>query len=147
MLYTTRDAVRKTLRGDVNERGTAADLDDEQVDMEIYNAQAQIDSALRNKYNVPFDPVPVLIGNIARDIAAYLCDLNYRKSREYGSDNYPIIRRHDRARELLEWLRHGIITVDYPTSASYTAKSGVFHAYEDRLMTESDVFGWSSTHW
>lgn len=141
MYYTTVLDVRLTLRGDTTETGTAADLTEAQIATEIENAQDQVDSTLRTNYVVPFSqPVPKLIANITRDIAAYLCDLNYRKSREYESDNYPIIRRWDRARELLEWLRTGVISLDSALVETPDITSEVIHMYEPRLMTEEDVF-------
>lgn len=140
-MYTTVLDVRITLRGSDIETGTAADLHDAQIAIEIENAQEQVDGTLRNHYVVPFgDPVPMLIRNITRDIAAYLCDLNYRKSREYESDNYPIIRRWDRARELLEWLRTGVISLDSDAVEVPGVTAEVVHMYEPRLMVEADVF-------
>ena len=142
MSYTTVLDVRLTLRADNTETGTAADLHDAQIAMEIENAEEQVDSTLRNNYVVPFvAPVPKLISSITRDIAAYLSDLNYRKSREYESDNYPIIRRWDRARELLEWLRTGVITLDSAAAPAPDVTSEVIHMYPYSLMWASDVFG------
>lgn len=147
-MYTTVEDVRDILRGDGDsDKGTAADLNNAQIDSEIAGAKEQVDSTLRNKYTVPFIIVPVLIQHITRDIAAYLCDLNYRKSREYESDNYPIIRRHDRARELLDWLRTGVISLDTALTPVPTTTSEVVHMYEPRILVEADIWRWKESDW
>ncbi len=147
-MYTTVEDVRDILRGDgTTDKGSAADLNNIQIDSEIIGAQQQVDSTLRNKYTVPFVVVPELISHITRDIAAYLCDLNYRKSREYESDNYPIIRRHDRARELLDWLRTGVISLSAEFGVSSLTTSEVVHMYEHRILVEADIWGWRESDW
>lgn len=149
MPYTTPDAVKRVLRGSTQDTdgGTAAELDDGQIELEINNAQAQIDSVLANRYKVPFNPVPVLVESLATDIAAYLSDLNYRKSREYESDNYPIIRRYNRARELLEWLRTGVATLPIERDPTEINEAYVVHQYEGRMFIEEDVFGPFEREW
>jgi len=149
MPYTTPENVRDVLRGSAEDGdgGTAAELQDEQIELEIINAQAQIDSILFKTYKVPFSPVPVLVVSLATDIAAYLCDLNYRKSREYESDNYPIIRRYNRARELLEWLRTGVATLPIKREPTEINVAEVVHQYEGRLFTEEEVFGPFEREW
>lgn len=141
MSYATTADVKRVLQGSENGEGTAASLLDDSIALEITNAQAQIDATLSQVYRVPFNPVPVLIKTLAIDIAAYLCDLNYRESREYESDNYPIIRRYNRARELLEWLRNGTMVIPNYRQDGEIGSAEVIHMYEPRLMTEEDVFG------
>jgi phage gp36-like protein len=99
MGYSDVETVRLVLSSDMAEEtgGTAADLSDAQIQYEIDSATANIDSELRIVYVVPFDPVPFIIKSICTDIAAYRTDLNYRKSREYDSQNMPIILRYNLA--------------------------------------------------
>jgi len=120
MAYSTPEMVRLVLSSvDTEYGGTAADLSDEQIQYEIDGAQADIDSRLRTRYVVPFDMngddnVPFLIVQIATDMAAYKADLNFRKSREYDNENMPIMLRWKDAHNLLENLRRGRNTLNWP---------------------------------
>lgn len=145
MSYTTITAVKSVLSGtDTEESGTAAELSDDQIQYEVDSVEADIDSTLRNMYLVPFDvpddaAVPQIIRQIATDISAYACDLNYRKGREYDNQNMPVPLRYQRAQTLLENLRTGTITLDWPRVAD-TSGAGVVHQYSPALMTFGDVF-------
>ncbi len=149
MPYTVPDDVRRILRGadQDDDGGNAGDLDDAQILLEIENASSQIDDTLRTVYTVPFDPVPPMIHSLATDIAAYLSDLNYRKSREYESDNYPIIRRYNRARELLEFYRNGNMILPVTRDIDDTSGAVVIHAYDGTLFTVEDIFGPLERDW
>lgn len=111
MLYCTVEDVRKLLVGnreddDLNVNPNV--LDSDQIQEEIENAEAQIDMALKRRYETPFEePIPVAIRHITIDIAAYLCDLRFRGSREYENERYPFPLRYDRARRLLDDLGSG----------------------------------------
>lgn len=150
MAYTTILKVKSVLAGATGEEGgTADELSDAQINYEINSVKANIDSALRRHYKVPFDAgdtlndttgVPQLIVQIATDIAAYGCDLNYRKGREYDNQNMPVPLRYQKAQQLLENLRTGTISLDWPRSDSTTFGAHVFHSYEPALMRPEDVF-------
>lgn len=151
MPYTIPEDVRRILRGaeSDDDGGTAAALEDEQIELEIRNASAQIDDTLRTVYAVPFvDPVPPMIASLATDISAYLCDLNYRKSREYESDNYPIVRRYNRARELLEFYRNGNMLLPGKREPEETySGSEVVHVYSPRLFDGSETYYFPERDW
>jgi hypothetical protein len=146
MAYTTPDLVRQTLTGeDDEEGGTAATLSDDQINYEINGARADVDAALRETYLLPFDSpddsaVPLLIKQITTDIACYGADLNYRKGREYDNQNMPVPLRYQRATQLLENLRTGTITLDWPRSNVDSSGAGVVHMYSPQLMWFEDIF-------
>jgi phage gp36-like protein len=150
MAYSTVVKVRSVLSGeDDEEGGTAASLSDAQIQYEIDGARATIDAALHGVYKLPFDlndtgnttaTVPQIIINICTDIAAYMSDLNYRKGREYDNQNMPVPLRYQRAQTLLENLRTGTITIDWPHADSDGSGAGVVHQYSPALMTFEDVF-------
>lgn len=100
--------------------GSPVELNEEQIRREIVAASAEIDSTLGERFTVPFanDPAgegestPTVIRYITRDIAAYLCDLTYRMSRNYkpGSEN-PFVLRYQRATAWLTALANGSKTL------------------------------------
>lgn len=116
MTYSTVEEVRSILRGFVD--GVSADpdvvpskLSDAQIEYEIKNADAQIDGALRRRYDLPLPvPVPNIIQVISCDIAAALCDMTFRGSREYPAELAPFRLRYERAKDMLESIASG----DYP---------------------------------
>lgn len=106
--YCTRDEVVDVLTRDAAEvEGNAGSNDDESIDKAILDAESEINSRLALKYTVPFSPVPTLVNSIAQDIAAYLCDLNFRENRDYASELSPIYLRYKRAQEMLGRLQTG----------------------------------------
>lgn len=137
MAYSTPATVRLVLSSTAGEYGgTAADLSDEQIQYEIDGASADIDARLRNRYQVPFEPdTPRIITQICTDLAAYKADLNFRKSREYDNDNMPIILRHKDAERLLEGIRRGRNTLDWPRTSGEDFGSIVVHPCEGPLLT------------
>lgn len=152
-MYCTASEVKSLLKGetladsdDQEWVGTGAEISDEYVEREIKNAQSQIDSVLDKKFAIPFDPVPELIHQITIDISAYLVDLAYRKSREYESQNYPIIMRYNRAKEILEFLRTGAMTLPIEDD---TERSGAFviNRYGPSLFTWEDAFCPKPSDW
>ncbi|MGW1676030.1 phage protein Gp36 family protein [Saccharopolyspora sp. NPDC002376] len=111
--YATPDNVRAVLARKPGEwAGTAAELSDEALTNQIKSAQAQVDGRLSVRYRVPFDPVPGLVADITRDIAAYLADLTYRQGLDYESDRDPVVLRYQQAIAMLERIATG--QVDLP---------------------------------
>lgn len=144
MAYSDVETVRLVLSSDMAETGgTAADLSDAQIQYEIDSATANIDSELRIVYVTPFDPVPFIIKSICTDIAAYRTDLNYRKSREYDSQNMPIILRYNLAYQTLQDLKKGTKTLDNPRVDANSRGSIVVHQYQDELFDSNEytLFG------
>jgi len=107
--YTTPDEVRLVLTRDLTQvTGNAASLSDETILSEINSAQQRVDGKLALRYQVPFaDPVPTLIRDITRDVAAYLCDLTFREVRDYGSELNPVYLRYKDALALLDSIAKG----------------------------------------
>ncbi len=144
MSYAEPDDVRQVLSSVVTEQaGTAADLSDAQIQYEIDSASAMIDAALRIIYSVPFAPeTPFLIKSICIDLSAYGCDLNYRKSREYDSQNMPIILRYNKARDQLNLIRLGTLVLDWPRANTGEGDGTlVVHQYTPQLFND-EPFGW-----
>lgn len=140
MSYCTVEDVRVLLvgnRADENLNNNPNVLDSDQIQHEIENAETQIDSALRRRYTVPFEePIHTTIKYICIDIAAYLCDLRFRGSREYESERYPFPLRYDRARRLLADLGSGRQLLE-DTSLDDTE---VVNPYEGTLMNTRHIF-------
>lgn len=143
MGYSEVDQVRLVLSSiNAEQGGTAADLSDEQIQYEIDSASAVIDSALRIIYKTPFTPdTPFIITSICTDMAAYGCDLNYRKSREYDSQNMPIILRYNKANNTLSQIVSGTLTIDWPR-VDISTGTIVVHQYPYPLFDFCDVFGY-----
>lgn len=144
MSYTDTATVRLVLSS-VNEEtgGTAADLSDPQIQYEIDSAAAVIDSYLRVQYVVPFaEPVPFIIKSICTDIAAYRSDLNYRKSREYDSQNMPIIQRYNMAMASLGDLQCGKQTIPAPRENVSDQGAIIVHQYPVALFDFDSVYGY-----
>jgi phage gp36-like protein len=112
-------------------------LDSDQIQDEIENAETQIDAALRRRYTVPFEePIHATIKYLCIDIAAYLCDLRFRGSREYESERYPFPLRYDRARRLLDDLGTGRRLLE----DAIEDDAEVFNPYEGTLMKTQHIF-------
>jgi phage gp36-like protein len=78
--YTTVDDLRLALApgGDTGP-GSAAHMPDEELADAIFEAAQEVDARLSDRYAVPFDPVPGLVAQITRDIAAFKATLVDRK--------------------------------------------------------------------
>lgn len=140
MPYSDPTTVRLVLSSISAETGgTAADLSDDQINYELNSASSMIDSELRVQYVVPFDPVPDMIRTICTDVAAYRCDLNYRKSREYDSQNMPIIQRYNMALSWLMELKKGGKTLDSPRADITKQGALVIHQYPYPLLDWESV--------
>lgn len=107
--YTSVDEVRLVLTRDLDQTaGNAAGLKDETIREQINSAMQRINGKLALRYKVPFgDPVPTLIRDIARDIAAFLSDLTFREIRDYNSELNPVYLRYKDAVALLDSIAKG----------------------------------------
>lgn len=141
MAYAQPDDVRLVLSSVATEQaGTAADLLDPQIQYEIDSASAMIDATLRVIYVTPFEPdTPFLIKSICTDMAAYGCDLNYRKSREYDSQNMPIILRYNKARDQLNLIRLGTLTLGWSRA---DVADGTLVVHQNDQLFIDEPFGW-----
>lgn len=112
-MYTTVPEVRDTVVRDTTRlNNTTGALSDDQITLNILNAQAQINGKLRGRYAVPFDdPAPELVHFIALDIASYLATLNYRQEKDIPDDD-PAVRRYERACTMLCKIADGEMELD-----------------------------------
>jgi phage gp36-like protein len=138
MAYSDTEDVRRLLigyRGDTENR-TADVLDNDQLLDDIANADAQIDASLNRRYEVPFaPPIPAMVKYMSIDIAAYLADMRFRGSREYGS-THPVQLRYDRARRLLDDLGSGRRLLELATED----EALVINPYDGVLMSTRHVW-------
>jgi phage gp36-like protein len=144
MAYSTDTQVRIVLIGrrseDRNE--TVNELDGDQIENAITDADAQIDLALRRRYLLPLqEPIPNIINALSINIATYLASLTFRSTTPVDS-NDPTVLRYERARRLLEDIRNG--RVDLGVLERVTEESGtdsVFNMLEYPLFPTHPWFG------
>lgn len=149
MAYSTMQDVRLILSGFADPHlaedpdYTPAMLGDAQVEFAISDADSQIDSVVRRIYNVPLvAPVPSIIHSVSVDIAAYLCDMVWRGSRELPSELSPTRILYDRALRLLDRIGRGELPLynvgEGPDPVGNT--SVVINAYPDDVLLDRDVY-------
>lgn len=141
--YVGIEEVRTVLVGRRDEdRGENSNvLDNDQIEYAIISADAQIDSALRKRYQLPFNPVPRLVQVLARDIAAYNTTLIFNGQTPLESD-HPMALRYDRARRMIEDLRTGRSELDAVEVISLDGGlEAVFNDYEGPLFSSQHIFG------
>lgn len=126
--YATVDQVRLAVARDPEKFvGSAATLRDEQLQMALDEAQAEVDARLRPRYVVPFTgTVPELVRSLTIDIAAYLAALTFYQEKDMP-DTDPVVRRYKRACYLLGDIAAGFVVLDTDgaeTTAPSTAGVG-----------------------
>jgi phage gp36-like protein len=133
MPYTTKERVRLVLaRNQDQADGTGAMLSDEQINDNIAEADREIDGKLSSVFATPFNPVPELIANLSRDIAAYLSDLAFREVRDYQSSLNPVVLRYQRAQDMLKALMNGSMDIPGVTISPDMSGSGqIVAAFSD----------------
>lgn len=118
MSYATLGQVRDVLARDLTHpAATAASLPDGQIQESLDDATSQVDSVLGFTFPTPFGtPYPRQVVTITRDIAAYLADLVYRGTLDYGgSTTSPMLLRYQRALQQLKDLQTGTAKlIDWP---------------------------------
>lgn len=114
-MYTDKDTVRNVLAPDGVQDGTAASLDDGDINEAIERVSSRVDVFLGQRYAVPIPDgsVPGIIRDITTDIAAYDLTLAYYKGVDI-SDQDPVIRRYRDARGMLGQLSTGLLLLDLP---------------------------------
>lgn len=133
-------AVLEGQTGDVP--GSAAELSEPKIQSALDNAEEQVNINLRSRYIVPLNPVPPLVKFITRDIAVQLADWTYRMSREYGAGDNPIRLRYDRAVQLLQDIRMGILSLDVPETNISSGFAEAINPYDGDLITVEHLFEW-----
>lgn len=144
MAYSTAAEVRLLLVG-VNDSPatdydlTADKLSDAQIEADIADADAEIDTALGDRYTVPFPtPIPSLVNSLSINIAAYLADLRFRGGKEYASELSPFYLRYQRARDLLDSLVSGAATI--PGEDVEDEFGVVINPYEGTMFNTKHIF-------
>lgn len=127
-MYTTADEVRLVLTRSLEQtKGNAAGLEDATIEENIESACQRINGKLSMHYAVPFtEPVPKLIRDIARDIAAFLSDLTFREIRDYESNLNPVYLRYTESLKMLDQLAKGELVVPGdPATPDPSGQSGM----------------------
>lgn len=140
MSYVTQEEVRLILDGTTGDLpASGSSLSDEQINAEIERVESEIDTALRGIYTVPFDPVPVVIKYIARDMAIYYSDLTFRMSNGYAASLDPILLRYRAAKAILDNLSKGVYSLD--AEGAVSGESLVINPFEGPLISSRHLFG------
>lgn len=146
MAYCAIEDVELILKGVSGDLPAAADkLDDAQIQQSIDDAGKEVDLALSNFYVTPVvtehEPTIEVLKHITANIAAYLADLTFRMSKEYGSGANPLRLRYTRARALLNGILEGKYRLMVPEVDLQTGTSVVINPYEGDLITLEHLFG------
>jgi len=145
MAYAIAEDVRAAVTRDANNTtGTAASMNDDQLELAIRAAQAEVDGKLRGRYTVPFaDPLPFLVWQITVDIAAYRATLRFRQSKDL-TETDPVVLAHRASQHLLAGIATGTIDLDVggdDTEVATSTAGGIRRArnpYEGSLFGASD---------
>lgn len=149
MSYSTPAQVRVVLMGFLDSQQgdpdvTPSNLSDAQIEYEISNADAQINSAIRRRYSTPLpEPVPDLVRNLSIDIAAALADMNFRGSKEYASQLAPFRLRYERALLILDYISTGAYPLYNEGEGPEQTGSGgsiVINPYDGDVLLTKEVF-------
>lgn len=142
--YAAAEDVRAAVTRDTNApTGTAASMADDQLELAIKAAQAEIDGKLRGRYTVPFPaPIPFLIWQITVDIAAYRATLRFRQSKDLTRED-PVALTYQAAQHLLSGIATGGVDLDVGDGATVeTATAGgirpPINPYSGQLFGASD---------
>lgn len=154
-MYATAADVRLVVARDPFRGQSAANLQDDQINQQIANAQAEVDGRLRRRYTVPFlAPIPALVTAVTVDIAAYLVALTYYQETELLADD-PLMQRYNRAIQLLKDVTCGDIDLDAGDGALPGPDTGggmgkPVNSYTGSLFGPCDFGlgpGWGSQSW
>lgn len=137
--YVTPDQVRAVLApdGESADGDTAAAMDDPAIQVAIAEAADEVDAALSQRYTVPFDAaaMPSLIVSVARDIAAYLASLTFRRGDPLPAGD-PVQLRYARAKKILDSLANGSMTLGQ--SEPSQGAVAVVNPYDENLFAAED---------
>lgn len=140
--YTIPARVRAVVAPAASTEGSASGLSDSELQEAIDEASTIIDSRLASDYTVPFPDPPPAVQIIARDLAAYLATLTYRKGNPLP-DNDPVARRYAVATGLLDEIVKGKAILPQLGSGD-AGQAAVQNAYEGDLFRLED-FGLGAT--
>lgn len=137
--YTDVAAVRLALSpgGDDTDLGTAASLDDADLQAAIDDATDEINGKIATRYQLPLSPVPTILNRIARDIAAYFATLTFRRGDPLVA-NDPVQLRYNAAEALLTQIQNGTLTLD---STDPNAEAELSPMFVDPTQQRTSLFG------
>jgi phage gp36-like protein len=145
MAYSSEDAVIAVLIGrrSENRNETPADLDLDQIRFAIADADAQINLALKRRYDVPFDvgSVPDLVKSLSVSIASYLALLVFRGAVPIV-DGDPLALRYDRARRMLDAIQSGKVDIDgaIENTEVSDATPAVYNEFQEPIFPLYPIF-------
>lgn len=131
--YVNPDDVRATLAGTATLAGSAAALADDDLLNAIYEAQDEVNARIAGRYTTPMVDVPPLVGNITRDIAAYLATLTYRRGNPIQPGD-PVLLRYQRAQTLLGQVANGQIVLSASPPPGQTSGTPTANPYSGSLF-------------
>jgi len=109
-------------------------VDDNVVNKAIQDADGEINSYCKKKYEVPFNPVPDMINKLSVDISIY-----HLYSRRQNLLNESVMKRYDDAIKFLKDVARGLAEItDVPPPATDSDQVGKFQA-NDRLFTRENM--------
>lgn len=137
MAYTDPDVVRLALSpgGDDSDVGSAASLDDPDLEAAISDATDEVNAKLAGRYAVPFaDPAPDLIKTLTTAIAGYLVTLTYRRGDPLLTGD-PVLLRYTRAELMLAQLQSGAMILDPGSTSPAPDASELIPVYANPACT------------
>lgn len=150
-MYCTVTDVRAVLSATgESDTATAASLPTDILQRAVDEARAEVDARLGARYDVPFDdprlgdnvPVPMVVRNITRDIAAYKATLTFRRGAQIESTDPTVLRFNDASR-LLTSLVNGSATLGLqnspPPQAAQASNGQPINRYPGPLFTEREL--------
>jgi phage gp36-like protein len=143
MAYSEAEDVRKLIlngRRAEFRNETPNELDNDQIEFAIKDADAQIDLALARRYALPLEVVPPVIEVLSINIAAYLATLTFRGSTPL-SDSDPAVLRYERSRRTLGDIANGRVDIDAPEVLEDVAGQDVFNILSAPLFPTHPTFG------
>ncbi len=146
--YSTVENLRMALApSGVDQRtgDTAAGMTNTQLIDAINEAAGEVDLRLARRYAVPFAPVPPIVSQLTRDIAAYTATLTHRRGNTLDAD-HPVRLRYTKAVELLTALANGTIEIE-GASGGDDAQATVVNVGETALFAAEDFGIWRGYDW
>ena len=138
MPYSTKTGILKQISEEdlialTDDTGTGM-VDDSVVNKAIQDADGEINSYCKKKYEVPFNPVPDMINKLSVDISIY-----HLYSRRQNLLNESVTKRYDDAIKFLKDVARGVAEItDVPPPATDSDQVGKFQA-NDRLFTRENM--------
>lgn len=125
VLYATVAELRNILSG-TDMTGTAAQLTDSQLTQALTSGSNTVSAYAGNVWDVTQNPQftpPVILHDLALDLAAWWASTTYLKFKQMGNDS-PVVLKYTHAMKVLEDIRDGRVRIDVDVPGSVGAESG-----------------------